>query len=149
MNADYPTVVGIPPAEKLDGDEKMQAHREKLATEYEQFVRAVEGESPELAVAAGDLADPSKLPKGALELVVITPLSGVFSTSTRTLYVTIEGPIVKKFSKGDVAAASPVRVTFADIPQGTYKVTAEYGARTMARDIDVKRHTQVLDFVMQ
>jgi len=81
--------------------------------------------------------EPNKEETADLTLIVITSLTSVFSLAKHDLTVTIDGPTYESKTIKDVGTASPVPVHFFNIPQGHYKVTAEYGSKTISKEIDV------------
>ena len=137
LTTQLPLIYGMDPKREVDPDRS-----------YESFALFVE-RTRDKGGRGEKLVDPEKLPKGDLSMVIITPLTAVYSTSTHSFEVKIEGPVVKTFAKEKAATASPVRVDFRDIPEGKYRVTAQYGNRRLVRDVVVQGQTQILDMVMQ
>jgi hypothetical protein len=90
---------------------------------------------------------PTKVKTADLTLLVITPLSSVFSLTKHDLTVTIKGPTYDSKTFEDVGTAKPVPVYFYNIPEGHYKVTAKYGAKTIIKEINVSGDTLDLQMI--
>jgi len=88
-----------------------------------------------------EIKTPSKAKTANLTLVVITPLSSVFSLKKHDLTVTIKGPTSKSKTFENVGTAKPVPVYFYNIPEGHYKVTAKYGSKKISKEINVSGDT--------
>jgi len=84
---------------------------------------------------------PTKVETADLTLLVITPLSSVFSLKKHDLIVTINGPTYDSKTFKDVGTAKPVPVYFYNIPEGHYKVTAKYGSKKISKEINVSGDT--------
>ena len=95
------------------------------------------------------IVDPDRLPKGSLFVVVITPVGAVLSAQKANLEVKIEGPVVRSVVKENVPTAYAVSVEFADIPEGTYIVTATYLGAKLKKQIEIRGHVQEFQMVMQ
>jgi len=83
----------------------------------------------------------TKVKTADLTLLVITPLSSVFSLKKHDLTVTIDGPTYDWKTFKDVGTAKPVPVYFYNIPEGHYKVTAKYGSKKISKEINVSGDT--------
>ena len=85
---------------------------------------------------------------GDLQLVVITSLTSVFDPRKRDLIVTIEGPVTRSQTKEKVASATPVRVDFLGIPEGTYEVTATWGSKGTVKTVQVQGTTIEFELII-
>ena len=84
----------------------------------------------------------------SLQIVVTTPLTSGRTASKAYLIVIIDGPVRRAVTKKDVDTGIPVTVSFDDIPDGQYTITARYESKKMVKPITVEGNTVVDDFVM-